>query len=737
MKFLKKLFKALNSAQAPWQVTLAIASGMVSGLTPISGLQTVVILFLVFLLNIHLGLFFVASAFFAGIGYLFDPWFEQIGYALLNSDSLVGLWTTWYNSEVIRMSYFNNTLVLGSTLASLVLAPPLYLFLGWIIRHYRETLSVVLGKYPRLGLFGILKTVPTKDPLIRWWGAGLFLGVAVLACVIALVFINPTAKWVMEKGGSRLLQRDVRVGDVEVGLGVIAINRIEIASEKEGVDALSVEQTLFDLDLVALLMNRTHIEDLSFIGLGLNTPATLKKSVALSTSVDPGTVQSDDRTITLPTFELPTPESIMAKTDLESVKVYHQGEQEIPALVAKWKQVANNDFSPDELEQLKMEFEALKKKSESKDPQQMLQLINQVPAFTTKLQTKQKRITMLQDEFKADRQRIEQLYEKFDQASKADFERLKANYTLDNNGAMNVIGLLLSDKIKTYLTLAQRYYTKVAPYLKSEPKPPVPPRGEGRWMTFPLREARPELFIAKAEINGIVDAQSFILTAHDISDNQKAVGRPISFEIKSEGPRISSLSIRGEDNRLGEQSLDRLNFEVQGLTLEAINFDAIHFGQSRLAVGGDIALEAMQRLSGTNTLTFSETTMGMSGDTKTSRIVGDVLSSIKSFKASVSLAGTLEKPEVSVDTDLDQKLSAAVSGELSKQATTFRNDLQRKLNSQASSQLKALKGSAGGLVDINTLAVQQNALISGYLTEAGGLLGKKGGGGSLKGILPF
>ena len=56
MQFLLKLFKALNSTQTPWQVTFAITLGMVAGLTPLSGIQTVVIFFLAFLLKgaIHL-----------------------------------------------------------------------------------------------------------------------------------------------------------------------------------------------------------------------------------------------------------------------------------------------------------------------------------------------------------------------------------------------------------------------------------------------------------------------------------------------------------------------------------------------------------------------------------------------------------------------------------------------------------------------------------------------------------
>ena len=162
MQFLLKLFKALNSAQTPWQVTFAITIGMVAGLTPLSGIQTVVIFFLAFLLNIHLGLFFASSAFFAGIGYLFDPMFERIGYVLLTSEGLNGLWTALYNNGLMRLTYFNNTLTLGSTFVALVAAAPLYFLLGWGISHYREALGSVLSKFPKLGLFGILQASHKK-----------------------------------------------------------------------------------------------------------------------------------------------------------------------------------------------------------------------------------------------------------------------------------------------------------------------------------------------------------------------------------------------------------------------------------------------------------------------------------------------------------------------------------------------------------------------------------------------
>ncbi|MDX2441528.1 MAG: TIGR03546 family protein, partial [Desulfobacterales bacterium] len=230
MQFLLKLFRALNSAQTPWQVTFAITLGMVAGLTPLSGIQTVVIFFLAFLLNIHLGLFFASSAFFAGIGYLFDPMFERIGYVLLAIEGLNGLWTAWYNNGLMRLTYFNNTLVLGSTVVAILAAAPLYFLLGWGISHYREALGSVLSKFPKLGLFGILQASGKKDPLLRWWGAGVFVGVAAVLIAFAILLADPLAKWALEGGASTLLQRDVRVGSVDIsfGEGAVDINRLEV-----------------------------------------------------------------------------------------------------------------------------------------------------------------------------------------------------------------------------------------------------------------------------------------------------------------------------------------------------------------------------------------------------------------------------------------------------------------------------------------------------------------------------
>ncbi|MBU0682416.1 MAG: TIGR03545 family protein, partial [Proteobacteria bacterium] len=536
---------------------------------------------------------------------------------------------------------------------------------------------------------------------------------------------------------SSVLQRDVRVGNVDISLaqGSMAIDRIEIAGDQEGIDALSMEHAAFDIALSAFLMNRTHIENIAIKGMGFDTPATLKKEPATPSKKQKTAKEGSG--LTLPAFELPTPASVIAKADLKSIKAYNQAQKEIGEIIAKWDKVAKNDLSADALADLQKDFETLQKTSTSKDPQQLLKLKDDITSFTNKVKAQQKSIKSLQEAFNADRNRLEQLYKTVNQASAEDYNHLKSTYSLDSNGALNIVGLLLSDRIKTYLARGTRLYAMVAPHLASEPKPPVPPRGQGRWMKYPLTGPSPNLWIAKTAIDGTLNKQSFSASINDISDNQQALGRPVTLSAASDGPQISKLVISGEDNRLGNTVIDRLTFESKGVRLGRLDLDQIQIAKSRMAFKGNIALADMATMSGSSTFALSDVTMAMNGNDKTAKLLGEVLRSINAFKANVTVAGSLHAPQVAVNTDIDTQLSKALTAGLQSQISQYQNELKTMLAKQSADQLASLKASAGGLVDINGLAGDQSKALGGLSSDAGSLLTKGGIGGALKGIRPF
>lgn len=138
LRFLQRLVKTLNSDGTPGQVALGIAMGSALGLTPLVNLHNLLIIGAVFLFNVSFPAAMLGWIVFAPIGFLFDPWFDAIGNALLtDATSLVPLWTALYNVPVIPLSNYNNTVVLGSLVGWVVLFAPIFFVARLGVAWYR------------------------------------------------------------------------------------------------------------------------------------------------------------------------------------------------------------------------------------------------------------------------------------------------------------------------------------------------------------------------------------------------------------------------------------------------------------------------------------------------------------------------------------------------------------------------------------------------------------------------
>lgn len=132
-----KLLKILNSETAPEQISLALAFALVVGFTPLWSLHNLVVLFLVMVLRVNFTSFLAGIALFAMLSYLLDPFFHQFGYMILTWEPLHGLFTNMNNSTLWRIENFNNTIVMGSLLASIICFIPVYFITMTLVQRYR------------------------------------------------------------------------------------------------------------------------------------------------------------------------------------------------------------------------------------------------------------------------------------------------------------------------------------------------------------------------------------------------------------------------------------------------------------------------------------------------------------------------------------------------------------------------------------------------------------------------
>ena len=141
IKLIQSLFGALHSEGTPGQLAAGIVLGSFLGLTPLLNLHNALIFAALVLLNVSFAGGMLGWALFVPIGFLLDPLFDWIGHRLLLTDGLRGLWTSLYNTPVVPLTNFNNTVVLGSVVFAIVLAVPLFFAMRLGVVRYRATIG--------------------------------------------------------------------------------------------------------------------------------------------------------------------------------------------------------------------------------------------------------------------------------------------------------------------------------------------------------------------------------------------------------------------------------------------------------------------------------------------------------------------------------------------------------------------------------------------------------------------
>ena len=170
IKLIATLLKVLNSDAAPGQISLAFCFSMIAGFTPILSLHNLFVLFLVLILRVNLSAFILGFAFFSTLAFALDPLFHQIGLSVLTTEALNGLWTSLYNHPLWQIERFNNSIVMGSLLSSLILFFPVLMISNRLILKYREHFLARVMKSKIMIGFKASKLYSTYQTVSGWTG---------------------------------------------------------------------------------------------------------------------------------------------------------------------------------------------------------------------------------------------------------------------------------------------------------------------------------------------------------------------------------------------------------------------------------------------------------------------------------------------------------------------------------------------------------------------------------------
>lgn len=138
---LKQLFafiKLLNSDTGNISLAMGMTCGFILGMTPVLSLHSLLVFLILFFFRIQIGAALTVAFFFKFVAFLLDPIFHAVGSQVLEMEGLQATFTSLYNMPIIPYTRFNNSIVMGSAVVTIILSPVVYILSSIFIVKYRE-----------------------------------------------------------------------------------------------------------------------------------------------------------------------------------------------------------------------------------------------------------------------------------------------------------------------------------------------------------------------------------------------------------------------------------------------------------------------------------------------------------------------------------------------------------------------------------------------------------------------
>lgn len=688
LTFFQKLLSALNSAQKPYQISLALSLGLISGFLPFFTPLNFIVLFFVFAINIPLGLYFASVVVFGLIGYFLDPIFAHFGEYLLALPSLQSLYTDLYNNPVAIWTSFNHTVVLGS----LSLALPLAIISFFALKPFVPKLRQVLEKISSFSkLLSWLnphkeKTLKKKSPLFRWWGALGFVAVTALLASFFLLVLDPVLKFALEKGVSFVSGHDVQIKSLQTKLKDLSLQIKDINVYKDKKE-LSIKDISLALDPKHTLEKKLDFKQIIVQDLNLDP----KQDKPLKTAIKTQESQKKAQGFKLPNFNLPSVDEILKKEDIKSLAIFKDASQQAKDLQEKYKQINKAYLNTNKLKEFEARFKALEKRKIT-DIKTATALANDAKSLYNDINTYKQELENLKQDLEKDSKAIKTTSTALSTLPQQEFNRLVNKYSTFQDAGLNLISTYISPKIAHYIKQGLKYYEKLKPYIKSNDKPQEKkPRLKGRFVHFKSLYPYPSKYLQKLSANVIAKEISYDLIAKDITNNQNILNKPSTASLTTKSKEFSHFkanAVFDDRQKQNKLSLDLIANGLQKTNL--INSSDFALEKAQINTKAALDLTSYTDIKGNINLDFTNAKMALKDtSTKLNKLINQTLKNITNFDINIALNGKIYLPKINANSNLDKQLSNQFSKTLNAQKKAFEKELKQRLEKEIKTLIKS------------------------------------------------
>jgi len=546
---------------------------------------------------------------------------------------------------------------------------------------------------------------------IRWWGFGVFLFIA-LFWWLCIDFIVKTA---IETVGTEAVGAKVELAGASVTLlpTSLTLKQLRITNPDAPMqNIVEVGNISASIDSLELFGRRLIINEMDLSGLQFNTPR--KSSGATS---DRSTAGSDESIFDLggviPGMSLPDVDSLIEKEKQAFLKEYEDISNHLKALEAGWQQRIDGLPDDAQIEEYKQRWEKAKKGNIFEKAAAMKSLKKDVDMDLADIKSLKKQLAEDTKTVKSELNRAKNL-------PATQTQRILSDVGL-GSAEGDFTSAILGDQLKPLLQRSLNYLKQMSGSAPQQPEEPVYARGKGTWVTFKEDNPVPELLIKFARLDGVLSIAKqdihFTGQAEDLSHQPALWHKPASFQLEGQSADDAQLVAQGILDHRETVNKDSLDISLESFPLvdyaisekadlQIMINKALSNFSAKLNLEGEVILADIK--TGFSDLGLQVNSANPSSSTS---VISDTLSTLNAFDMALKVTGTLNKPAMSLSSDLDNILGKALKSKLKEQAAALKDKLTGAISQQMSPELEKLtqQGDFIGQLD-KQLGDKQNAL---------------------------
>jgi len=518
---------------------------------------------------------------------------------------------------------------------------------------------------------------------VRW--KGIFFLVVFITCIIIIgvLFSNIWLENNIEDTGTSFNGAKVEIDNLEFSISDLFIrwNRLQITDPGNTMmNRIETGRCEFDLEFLPILTKKISIESFTITDIRTNTERT-----------EDGAIDADEKFKT-PSFLRETSEyleneissvvspqfsslkknanvdSIINILDLQSISKISNLQKEIEVKYQSWEKTLSDLQFENDIKKVESQIKSIDINN-IKTAEQYYAAAKKVEDIYKSINTKTKNLSHIEKNLRADIKMMTGQLELVDDWIQEDYSKALSMAKIPNINAENISKMLFGKKvvnqIQTYLDYiaTAREYSSGA--RSDKPEKADPPRLAGQDIYFYNQNARPDFWIQKLNLSGQTESglQLSGLVNNIVSD-QRQIGEITKIAVGGSNGKGVKLDLNGSLDYLTDQPTENFNLQYSGFSVADFQIsqsrllpNKIKNGTGTLITNIDLSgdnIEGKVAFTG-NDLRFDMPTTNNNLN-EIEEIIQSVIKSISTVNFSAKVAGTSEKLDFSIKSNLDDIL---------------------------------------------------------------------------------